>query len=331
MLKDWRKWVNTENGLAPIIGVIAGVVLAFVITAGLALSKKVHLPAFLSTIISTSQNTKTGLPTTFSTQSNASSQTNITSAPIGLTTFNPNNGDTNSIQIAWLDNARDQIRQSQWLISHKYGDCAKTNVDGFWPTSTDDCNFSDQTAGPNATDQAIVADPPNLYYKHFLPDDGISYGRAIVKPNNASEGNSSKLATLKAVIKSPEAFKTLSIDSLYIALDGGVNGTKVKALSLMVHSIGERPISLKMTSRERAKTLYQPFIEGAIGQTVSTDDVEALYVAARDRCGGNALKNDQSGRGLKKEFGDYVAVVQWWESDLPKEINDCNIHVVKKS
>lgn len=233
----------------------------------------------------------------------------------------------------WLDNDRQYLRDSQWFQTHAYVDCP-TDASGFWPESILDCIIPDQLDGPSASDQAIVADRPNLYYKHLTPSDVLNLLDDLLNlllPDKAEASRSDSYqekvqAQLEAAVKSdPLAFTDISLASLVVGLESGNEGKMVRSLSLMVHPDLERILTDITGTKERAKTIYQPFIEGAIGQKVPEGAVHELYLAALNRCG--ASNDDQSGLGEKREFGDYIAVVQWWSTG--DGTLDCNIHVVK--
>lgn len=229
--------------------------------------------------------------------------------------------------LPWLDQSRVNLRNSSWFNTHRYIDCPKTNG-GFWPAGVLDCVIPDELGGPSQDDLAIVKDPPGLFYKHMSPSDFLyllpgTQQRMIIQRGIMSG--------LKDVIGSNYLLvATMSVDSLMIGIEGGVNGDIIRSASLMVHPDYERPISKAAGGeKNRADILYKPFIDGATGLKISSDDVYKLYDAALNRCGEKAIDGDQSGYGTKVDIGDYVAVVQYW-MEGGDGTKDCNIHVVRK-
>lgn len=233
----------------------------------------------------------------------------------------------------WVDNNRDLANKSAWFLLHAYSDCPSESGN-YWPTSRVDCLIPEPDPGPTAADQTIAKDPAGLYYKHLLPTDFYStIPELLLNIDFTSLTKETLENTLqKAVEANPSKYATISVDSIYLGLEGGVGGTTVRSISLMVHPKLERPISNAIGTLQRAKNLYKPFIEGATGSTISDADLLDIYSAALNRCGQSALNNDQSGRGVIKFVGEYAVVVQAWDSGGTHSLsstNDCNIHVVK--
>lgn len=234
---------------------------------------------------------------------------------------------------SWVENDRELVKSSNWFITHGYSDCPKESV-GYWPTDRGDCLFSEGGGGPTLVDQLPAKEPPGLYYKHFLPTDFyLAVPELFFTISYKSLSRETLEAELQKVVeKSPASYAHISVDSLFLGLEGGIGGTKVRSATLMVHPKLERPITNAIGVLPRARNLYKPFIEGATGGTISDEDLVELYSAALNRCGINALNDDQSGRGVTKIIGEYAVMVQSWDSstlDALNSNNDCNIHVVK--
>ncbi len=242
----------------------------------------------------------------------------------------------------WLDNNRSRFISSVWAKKHQYVDCPSHN-NGVWPTNVLDCFIPDQGSGPSAADSATVKDPSPLYYKHLTPIDSfdiITIGnvRTLQETQSVDDDAVKKVirdTIVNAVKKDPKRFSDISFDSVSAGMSGGRDGEVIRSLSLWVHPVVETIITDAITVRERAQLLYQPYIEGAIGEKISTEDVTALYDAALNHCGSSAEGGVQSGLGVRKTFGDYTAVVQNWvpggssEDDIFSDFKDCNIHVVR--
>lgn len=234
---------------------------------------------------------------------------------------------------SWVENDRELAKNSHWFISHGYSDCPKESV-SYWPTDRGDCLFSEGGGGPTAVDQLIAKDPPGLYYKHFLPTDFyLAVPELFFTISYKSLSRETLEADLQKVVeRSPTSYANISVDSLFLGLEGGIGGTKVRSATLMVHPKLERPIANAIGDLQRAKNLYKPFIEGATGGTISDDDLLTLYTAALNKCGINAINDDQSGRGVTKIIGEFAVMVQSWDASTLEVLNsnnDCNIHVVK--
>jgi len=240
----------------------------------------------------------------------------------------------------WLENDRSAIRNSAWISNHQYGDCPDQNIDGFWSILRLDCIFPDKLDGPSEQDKKIVQEPPNLYYKHMIPGDFIKLFSDIPLPSVfawiRNEGSILSRNEMREKIKSRIQNKktdiaTISVDSLMVGLEGATSSGKVvSSVSLMVHPQLEQLFVDIVGTPERARILYQPFIEGAIGRKLKkaeSQEVHNLYTAALYDCGKHALNGVQTGLGKKYQFGNYTAVVQWWTTG--DGTSDCNIHVVK--
>ena len=241
-----------------------------------------------------------------------------------------------------LNNSKEKTAVNGWFGAHKYSDC-KTHNGGLWRESLADCLITDSANGPSASDRTIINDPQNLYYKHLTPEDGLELIPAntiadilakLRDPNQVAAAKQLLTQTVRQIVDAdPQRAGVSSFDSLYLGLENGRDGNPVRSASLMVHPIVERIISDKITIDERVKKLYQPYVEAFIGKSVALSDVKELYVAALNKCGGGAINGDQSGKGLLKDFGDYVGVVQFWsdaQEGVFSEFKDCNIHLVKK-
>ncbi len=243
-----------------------------------------------------------------------------------------------------LDNSKEGVKASAWVSSHKYGDCRSHNASGLWDEFALDCLIPDQASGPSTADTNIIADPSGLYYKHLTPKDGIDLLppqkvlEIIEKSKTPSTISEAKELLEDAIVEliqnDPDKAGLASFDSLYLGIARGESGNPVKSASIMVHPLIERIITDEITIDERVKKLYQPFVEAFIGSSVETADVKRLYVAALNKCGNSAINGDQSGRGEKVDFGDYIGVVQFWNGESAKDIfsdlRDCNIHLVKE-
>lgn len=233
---------------------------------------------------------------------------------------------------SWADNDRSLLKTSQWFTQHSYGDCSSEAGD-FWPISRADCLINEPSSGPTASDQVVAPEPTGLYYKHLLPTDFIRTIPSLLLNIDFTGITKQSLENilLQAVQQNPTKFANISVDSLDVGLEGGNTGTVIRSLTLYVHPQLERPISSAIGVLPRAKNLYQPFIEGATGATISDVDLGDLYTAALNRCGNHSLNGDQSGLGVFKTVGDYVVVVQVWNIAGGSSLfdGDCNIHVVK--
>src|SRR3989338_7165184 len=243
----------------------------------------------------------------------------------------------------WLDGNKSKFRNSSWLTGHKYGDCPSTNTLGFWPNSDIDCLIGDSGGGPTAADKANVAEPAGLFYKHLTPTDALSLMPITRQSTDNLQGDQEtedvksfiRDIVLREIKKDPKKFASLSFGSISAGLEGGVDGQTLRSVSFWVHPVIEKVLTDAITIRERARLVYQPYIEGAIGRPVSTDDAEQLYTQALNHCGSSAQGGIQSGLGFKKEFGDYTVVVQNWADgaadDLFSDFRDCTIHIVRKA
>ncbi len=238
--------------------------------------------------------------------------------------------------IGWIGNYRLSIKESPWFQLHKYTDC-RIDAYGFWISNgfaAFDCLIPDSLGGPAPKDLAINPEPANLYYKHFTPTDFIEilptsiHETLLLKFQNNNPGESD-LGITQFISQNATLFADKSFDSLIVGLEGGINGKVIRSVSLMVHPAFERPISNIIGIERRVKLLLAPFVEGAIGATVPTQDVVDLYESAMNYCGQMALDDNQQGYGMYKDWGDYRASVQWWVRGDGS--GDCNIHVVRKS
>jgi hypothetical protein len=187
----------------------------------------------------------------------------------------------------------------------------------------------DQLGGPSDYDKNVVAEPAGLYYKHFSPTDFW----VLLLPTSKASGSLSQAETNKAIkeaIKSRgELFKTMSVDSLIVGLEGGSDGSRIGSVSLMVHPQLENLILKVTTVQERVAALYQPFVEGAIGRKLTFGEAEGvnqLYLAALGHCGSHNA--DQSGLGQRLDLGEFWAVVQLWPNGDGS--GDCNLHLVAR-
>jgi hypothetical protein len=186
----------------------------------------------------------------------------------------------------WLGNDVNALIGSAWMRTYGYGDCG---LDGctIWPNSMIDCAIPEGLVGPSAGDRGVVADPPGLFYRHLTPKQFLESGQ-----------------------------------SLLVGVEGSLCGRTLQSVSLMVHGSEQGHVD-KIGVTARVAEFFQPFVEGATGQKIQTRDLEPLYRAALYNCGANN-GGSTAGRGVNRVFGDYVAVVQWWDG-----LQDCNIHVVK--
>ena len=182
-----------------------------------------------------------------------------------------------------------------------------------------------------------MSEPEGLYYKHFTPVDALKtfsqfqlIMMALQNKLNQNSGFTLEQLIQDAVKENPIIFSDLSVDSLYLGIEGGKDGNLIRSTSLLIHPLIERPISQSIGTLVRSKLFLQPYIEQAVGQKVSESDVHELYLAALNQCGRYAINDDQSGLGVKKVFGEYVAVVQHWLGSGLTATGDCNIHVVKR-
>lgn len=238
----------------------------------------------------------------------------------------------------WLDNDRTRFINSTWAKKHAYADCP-SDSNGGWPTSALDCLIDDQAAGPSDSDKRIVKDPADLYYKHLTPTDlftiiPLGSVRSVTQTVDNEVKRVIREAIVNAVKKNPERFADISFDSVNAGMEGGRDGVIMRSISLWVHPVVETIITDAVGTRERARLFVEPYIEGAIGEDISTDDAETLYVAALRSCGSSAEGGVQSGLGARKVFGEYTAVVQNWTDgatadDIFSDFRDCNIHIVR--
>ncbi|MGB4965531.1 MAG: hypothetical protein WBO77_00255 [Microgenomates group bacterium] len=238
----------------------------------------------------------------------------------------------------WLDNDRTRFINSTWAKKHAYADCPSDN-NGGWPTSALDCLIDDQASGPSAADKRIVNDPASLYYKHLTPTDlftiiPLGSVRSLTQTVDDEVKRVIREAIVNAVKKNPERFSDISFDSVNAGMEGGRDGVTMRSISLWVHPVVETIITDAIGIRERARLFVEPYIEGAIGTDISTDDAEMLYEAALNNCGASAQGGVQSGLGVRKVFGEYTAVIQNWTDgatadDIFSEYRDCNIHIVR--
>ncbi len=255
-------------------------------------------------------------------------------------TITPKPTDAACVQNApgWLDNDRTRFINSTWAKKHAYADCPSDSSGG-WPTSALDCLIDDQAAGPSDADKRIVKDPENLYYKHLTPTDlftiiPLGSVRSLTQTIDSEVKKIIREAIVNAVKKNPERYADISFDSVNAGMEGGRDGVIMRSVSLWVHPVVETIITDAIGTRERARLFVEPYIEGAIGADISTDDAETLYVAALRSCGSSAEGGVQSGLGVRKVFGEYTAVVQNWTDgatadDIFSEFRDCNIHIVR--
>lgn len=242
-----------------------------------------------------------------------------------------------------LDNSKEDVATDAWFTAHKYSDCDRHNS-GLWEDLDIDCLIPDSASGPSLADKAKFQDPGGIYYKHFTPADGLELiPRAIILDvlNKIRTGMTIndvrpilEQAVKDVVASNPDKAGQASFDSLYLGIEGGNEGNPVRSASLMVHPLIEREIVAQVGIDKRVDQLFKPYVESFIGKTVPSSDVKELYEAALNKCGAGSVDASQSGLGLMKDFGDYIAIVQSWtqtsSNDIFSAFRDCNIHVVKK-
>jgi protocatechuate 3,4-dioxygenase beta subunit len=190
----------------------------------------------------------------------------------------------------WLNNDHSQLINSDWFTTSNFRDCPSDTC-GIWPGNILDCILPEGLPGPSISDNEVVADPPDLFYKHLSPLN-----------------------------------LTLSGESLIVGIYGGMCGTASGSLSIMVHPETELPKLNNMTAEERVEQYYMPFVLGATGLTASEvplADVVDVYEAALFNCG---TEGDGSGQGVFREFNGFTVVAQHWTG-----LEDCLIHVVDPS
>lgn len=263
-----------------------------------------------------------------------------------LPTCSPSQTPQKTIPKGWINNDRGLTLISEFFNKHQYSDCALHN-NGFWTLSNYDCLINDQVIGPTAFEKSLVPEPPNLYYKHFTPLESINIVQNIYSNDpkiDTNEITTSALADLirnriaDEIKKNPYAWVDKSFDSIYLGIEGGRDGSTVRTASILVHPFIERLIAnAKETNgiEGRVKAFFAPFVESAIGERVSIDKVIILYENALNRCGDNALGGDKSGLGTLVDFGNYIGVVEYWESketaNYFTNAHDCRIHLLKKT
>lgn len=199
--------------------------------------------------------------------------------------------------VSWIGHDRSVLRDSVWFQSHGYSDCSSfANI--FWPENIADCAFSDRGTGPTSGDRKVLpltSQENKSYPKHLTPTDGFV-------DNNPQEPGKIEF--------------TDSFSSLHVGLQNGKNGRRVNYVVLSIHPTFEaRVINRKdpASVRRRAAVLVEPFLEGATGIDVTTDQADTLYDAALNHCGTGAINKDQSGYGTRIEFNTKfaAAVVKW--------------------
>ena len=257
--------------------------------------------------------------------------------------------DDKDLPKGWIENDRGMVLLGNFFRLHQYKDCPTHNI-GFWYNSNFDCLIGDQGSGPSDEERKITNLPHDLYYKHFTPLDGIELLPENIKRLIGIADFENSVTTfdlkeeiikkireelIKQVNLNPQKWSDKSFDSLFLGLIEGRDGEYVKSAVMMVHPMIEKPLTANISTKSRVEKLYLPFVQEATGQSINSTELTYLYEAALYRCGDGAEGGDQSGRGVWRQFGKYLAVVEFWpgssENGLFSGFHDCRIHVLRRN